>query len=94
MTNRPETFERSVIRSSVMPSAKYSCSGSPLMFWNGRTAMDGFSGSAGGGDRRRRDAVQAHPIGTHRPRDILELLLADILAGKINPSADLFVNFA
>jgi hypothetical protein len=27
--------------SSTIPSAKYSCSGSPLMFWNGSTAMDG-----------------------------------------------------
>ena len=51
MTNRPETFERSVIRSSVMPSVKNSCSGSPLMFWNGSTAMDGFVGQRrrGGG---------------------------------------------
>src|SRR5215475_13590502 len=32
--------------SSTMPSAKYSCSGSPLIFWNGKTAIDGLSGSA------------------------------------------------
>src|SRR5260370_22580710 len=40
-------FERDspVVMSSTMPSAKYSCSGSPLMFWNGNTAMDGLSGS-------------------------------------------------
>jgi hypothetical protein len=37
--------ERAVIISSTMPSAKYSCSGSPLMFWNGKTAIDGLSGS-------------------------------------------------
>jgi hypothetical protein len=30
--------------SSTIPSAKYSCSGSPLMFWNGSTAIDGLSG--------------------------------------------------
>ena len=30
--------------SSTMPSAKYSCSGSPLMFWNGNTAIEGLSG--------------------------------------------------
>src|SRR3954465_15229537 len=30
--------------SSTTPSAKYSCSGSPLMFWNGSTAIDGLSG--------------------------------------------------
>ena len=28
-----------------IPSAKYSCSGSPDMFSNGSTAMDGLSGS-------------------------------------------------
>src|SRR6516162_7159449 len=33
--------------SSTMPSTKYSCSGSPLMFWNGNTAIDGLSGSGG-----------------------------------------------
>ena len=32
-----------------MPSTKYSCSGSPLMFWNGSTASEGLSGRAGGG---------------------------------------------
>jgi len=31
-----------------MPSAKYSCSGSPDMFWNGSTPMEGLSGRAGG----------------------------------------------
>ena len=30
---------------STIPSAKYSCSGSPLMFSNGSTAIDGLSGS-------------------------------------------------
>lgn len=33
--------------SSTMPSAKYSCSGSPLMFWKGSTAIEGLLGSAG-----------------------------------------------
>jgi hypothetical protein len=32
--------------SSTMPSAKYSCSGSPDIFWNGSTAMEGLSGKA------------------------------------------------
>jgi hypothetical protein len=39
--------DRPVIMSSTMPSAKYSCSGSALMFWNGSTAIDGLSGTAG-----------------------------------------------
>src|SRR5438132_1421245 len=40
----PAIFERSVMMSSVMPSEKYSCSGSRLMFVKGRTAIEGFSG--------------------------------------------------
>ena len=46
MTNSCLFRERAVMISSTMPSAKYSCSGSPLMFWNGSTAMDGLSGRA------------------------------------------------
>src|SRR5436189_234946 len=40
MTNSTLVRESAVMISSTMPSAKYSCSGSPLMFWNGSTAMD------------------------------------------------------
>ena len=43
ITKSPETFDRSVMMSSVMPSLKYSCSGSPLMLVKGSTAMDGRS---------------------------------------------------
>src|ERR1700674_1977445 len=39
----------SVMMSAVMPSAKNSCSGSPLRLANGRTAMDGLSGSGSTG---------------------------------------------
>ena len=44
MTNSSENRDNSVMMSSVMPSAKYSCSGSPLMLVNGRTAIEGLSG--------------------------------------------------
>src|SRR5712692_521691 len=37
MTNRPESLERETMRSSVMPSLKYSCSRSPLMLVKGST---------------------------------------------------------
>ena len=40
MTSSADTFDRSVVMSSQMPSLKYSCSGSPLMFWNGSTHTD------------------------------------------------------
>ena len=48
MTNRDFERDSPVMMSSTMPSAKYSCSGSPLMFSNGSTAMEGLSGSARG----------------------------------------------
>jgi hypothetical protein len=33
-----------VVISSTIPSTKYSCSASPVMFSNGKTASDGLSG--------------------------------------------------
>ena len=44
---KPADRDSPVMMSSTTPSAKYSCSGSPLMFWNGSTAIDGLSGSGG-----------------------------------------------
>ena len=49
MTKSQRMRDRAVVISSTMPSAKYSCSGSPLIFWNGSTAIDGLSGNASGG---------------------------------------------
>ena len=59
--------------SSEIPSAKYSCSGSPLMLVNGNTAIEGLSGSArphapGRQDERHKPA----------PGDVFELLLTHI----------------
>ncbi|MCY1239028.1 hypothetical protein D9M72_517980 [compost metagenome] len=45
MTNSPPALERSVIRSSVKPSTKTSCSGSLLILVKGRTAMEGLMGN-------------------------------------------------
>src|SRR5262245_14707245 len=45
MTSKPESLERSVTRSSVMPSLKYSCSTSPLRLTKGSTMIEGLSGS-------------------------------------------------
>ena len=52
--------------SSTMPSAKYSCSGSPLRLVNGSTATDGLSGKANGrvgsgGDGRRASRRDRRP---------------------------------
>src|SRR6266403_2006111 len=49
ITNKPGTRDRSVTRSSVIPSLKYSCCGSPLRLVNGITAIDGMLGSGNAG---------------------------------------------
>src|SRR5260370_33359465 len=46
MTNSSGILERAVVRSSVMPSLKYSWLRSPLMLAKGKTAIEGLSGSA------------------------------------------------
>jgi len=50
ITNSQRMRDSAVMISSTMPSAKYSCSGSPLRLAKGNTAIDGLSGkdSAGG----------------------------------------------
>ena len=40
ITPSAEIFDRSVVMSSLIPSLKYSCSESPLMFWKGSTQID------------------------------------------------------
>src|SRR6516225_9904715 len=40
ITKAPLMSDKSVVRLSVTPSTKYSCSGSPPMFANGSTTMD------------------------------------------------------
>src|SRR5215510_10404608 len=46
ITNSDLKRDSAVMMSSTIPSVKYSCSGSPLMFWKGRTAIEGLSGRA------------------------------------------------
>src|SRR6516225_8027827 len=58
MTNSQRIRESAVMISSTMPSAKYSCSGSPLISANGSTAIDGLSGRAGP-ELARADAAPA-----------------------------------
>jgi hypothetical protein len=44
MTISCDSFDSDVMMSSVIPSAKYSCSASPDILPKGRTASDGFFG--------------------------------------------------
>ena len=69
------------------------------MFWNGRTAIDGLSGS---GQRRRRSVsgVAGAPcalseqdaIDAHRPGDVLDLLLAQVVERDVELVAHLVVH--
>ena len=95
ITNSHGNRAISVVISSTMPSAKYSCSGSPDMFWNGSTASDGLSGS-GSGDRLAEaaggaayDGADADAVGAHRPGDVLDLLLAHVLERDVELVAHL-----
>src|SRR3954453_5969530 len=47
MTNSDLNRDSAVMISSTMPSTKYSCSASPLMFWKGSTAIEGLSAAIG-----------------------------------------------
>ena len=83
--------------SSTMPSAKYSCSGSPLILAKGSTAIDGLSGSGSDWWSRRRWALGggagvANPVDPHRPGDVLDLLLAQILEDEGQPVAHVVVD--
>ena len=59
MTKNQRSFDSAVMMSSLMPSEKYSCSGSPLMLTKGRTAMAGRSD-------RRHDARATAELGRRR----------------------------
>src|SRR5258707_15237777 len=45
ITKNQRSFDSAVIMSPLIPSEKYSCSGSPLMLMKGSTAIAGRSGS-------------------------------------------------
>ena len=77
MTKAPEMRERSVVRLSVTPSAKYSCSGSPPMLANG--SNDEGEPRRGGLFRRGRRRLRLgrladfERIDADRLGDVLEL---------------------
>ena len=64
MTNSERKRLSSVMMSSVMPSEKYSCSGSPLILVKGSTAIDGLSGRPSSGFL---DSLSVSGSGTFSP---------------------------
>ena len=79
--------------SSTMPSAKYSCSGSPLILARAAPRSTACRGAAARGwavrPWRRR---VANPVDPHRPGDVLDLLLAQILEDEGQPVAHVVVD--
>src|SRR5271166_3709029 len=97
MTNSQQMRLSAVMISSTMPSAKYSCSGSPLRLAKGNTAIDGFVGERQGQCTWRSWRIGsgtsvANPVDPHRPGNVLDLLLAEILKDKRQPIANVIMN--
>ena len=61
------------------------------MFWNGNTASEGFSGSGKALFDRlcRRGGLETNGEHVHRPGDVLDLLLAQIVEDKVELVTDL-----
>jgi hypothetical protein len=74
--------------SSTIPSAKDSCSGSGLSFWNSGTAVDGLSETACAG-RLAAGATDQHAINSRQASIIFDRLVAQILEAEIELVANL-----
>ena len=84
-----------------MPSAKYSCSGSPPKFANGSTAIDGKAeGRVGEAPAGRSGAVRLggsvppHAEDAHRVADVLQRSFAEVVEAEVDLVADLIVDRA
>src|ERR1700751_2561088 len=96
ITNAPLMRDKSVVRLSVTPSTKYSCSGSPPMFTNGSTTRAKCGAEEWVGCRaaalcHRANAISDCGIDPDRAGNVFEVLLAQI--GELNPdlASDLVV---
>src|SRR5712692_5559790 len=85
MTNRFGILESAVVRSSVMPSLKYSCCGSPLMLVKGRTAIEGTLGSGGAGFCA--GGIDAVVVGGRSERCCTNTITATMSASPANEKA-------
>src|SRR5215472_6147527 len=94
--------DRSVVRSSVILSAKYCCSGSLLRLLKGSTTIDRRGATGGEVDAvdeafasgHAHCAIKAHCKDPNRPCDVLDALLAIVFEGVIEPVAHLIANDA
>ena len=73
--------------SSTSPSRKYSCSGSPLILVNGKTAMEGFSGSGSGLGWLALGAARQWRLAQHTPCTGSSMSLTPARQGPCRPAA-------
>jgi hypothetical protein len=78
ITKNQRSFDSAVMMSSLMPSEKYSCSGSSLMLVKGSTAIAGRSGSGKAG----RDGSWISSAGGSRPVPVRAVEPASHVADK------------
>src|ERR1700732_802443 len=78
MTNRSGILKSAVVKSSVMPSLKYSWSRSPLMLVKGNTAIEGLSGNGRAGGCA--GGMDADGLGGRRERCCTNMMVAAIIA--------------
>ena len=93
--SEPAIFARSVISSSVMPSAKYSCAGSPERFSSGSTAIERIAGArAPTGDHTELRPIHFHvemptiAMNSNPPTPIASLRRFDRSALVDDPNGD------
>src|SRR5262245_32106295 len=92
MTKNHRSRDSAVIMSSVVPSLKCSCSGSPPIFRKGKNCNGWFVRERSGASREL--CPQPDPKDPNGPCNILELLVTNILVRKVNTSIDLLEDFA
>ena len=96
ITVRPAIFDKSVIMSSLTPSEKYSCSGSPDMLVNGKTPIDAAATLASGLAALDRAAVAVIAPGCHFQtligRSIFLTLISPLSWKRLDPITHAFVD--
>src|SRR4030095_849488 len=86
ITWREPTLARSVVNSSVIPSTKYSCDGSPEKLSRGRTAVERIGGDAPGRGGRVGTIQTTNPSGARSSAASAKIVRARLRLGELRDS--------